>query len=186
MEKVDFKIRYFWVYFGAIWGINFNVLSLRLVSVRLKLGGSQCPPNSQLYLVNPWKLNLYDKRLVIMLRIPPESFHNRKQDPLKRKTLFKTFGFILTHQRNAISPIKDYFDPNHIHNRIIEHTSWNILSVWLKDDKKDTIDTKSQRRNFSIFENINQENTSEHAIHVFNKEKMFEVKCHNDFIKIYS
>ena len=58
-----------------------------------------------------------------MLRIPPESFHNRKQDPLKRKTLFKTFGFILTHQRNAISPIKDYFDPNHIHNRITEHTS---------------------------------------------------------------
>ena len=186
MEKVDFKIRYFWVYFGAIWGINFNVLSLRLVSVRLTLGGSQCPPKSQLYLVNPWKLNLYDKRLVIMLRIPPESFHNRKQDHLKRKTLFKTFGFILTHQRNAISPIKDYFDPNHIHNRIIEHTSWNILSVWLKDDKKDTIDTNSQRRNFSIFENINQENTSEHAIHVFNKEKMFEVKCHNNFINIYS
>ena len=27
---------------------------------------------------------------------------------------------------------------------------------------------------------------SEHAINVFNKEKMFEVKCHNDFIKIYS
>ena len=51
---------------------------------------------------------------------------------------------------------------------------------------QDTIDTKSQRKIFSIFENINQENTSEHAIHVFNKEKMFEVKCHNDFINIYS
>ena len=151
--------------------------------MRLTLGGSQDPQNPQLYLVNPWKLNIFDKRMVIMLRIPPELSHNRKQDHLKRKTLFKTFGFILTH---VIFPIKDYFDLNHTHNRIIEHTSWNILSVWLKDDKKDTIDTKSQRRNFSIFENINQENTSEHAIHVFNKEKMFEVKCHNNFVTIYS
>ena len=49
-----------------------------------------------------------------------------------------------------------------------------------------TIDTNSERINFSIFENINQENTSEHAIHVFNKEKKFEVKCHNNFINIYS
>ena len=128
--------------------------------MRHTLGGSQCPQNPQLYLVNPWKLNLYDKRMVIMLRIPPELFHNRKQDHLKRKTLF-------THQRNVIFPIKDYFDLNHTHNRIIEHTSWNILSVWLKDDKKHTIDTNSERINFSIFENINQENTSEHAIHVF-------------------
>ena len=45
------------------------------------------------------------------------------------------------------------------------------------------IDTNSQRKNFSIFENINQENTSEHAIYVFYKETMFEVKCHNDFCK---
>ena len=60
------------------------------------------------------------------------------------------------------------------------------MSVWLKDDKKDTIDTNSQRRNFSIFENINQENTSEHAINVSNKEKMFELKSHNNFINIYS
>ena len=154
--------------------------------MRLTLGGSQGPQNPQLYLVNPWKLNIFDKRMVIMLRILPELSHNRKQDHLQRKTLFKTFGFILTHRRIAIFPIKDYFDLNHTHNRIIEHTSWNILSVWLKDDKKDTIDTKSQRRNFSIFENINQENTSEHAIHVFNKEKMFEVKCHNNLINIYS
>ena len=43
--------------------------------MRFTLGGSQCPPNPQLYLVNPRKLNLYDKRMVIMLRISPESFH---------------------------------------------------------------------------------------------------------------
>ena len=55
-----------------------------------------------------------------------------------------------------------------------------------KDDKKGTIDTSSQRRNFSICENNNQENTLQHAINVFNKDKMFEVKCHNNFTKIYS
>ena len=52
------------------------------------------------------------------------------------------------------------------------------------DDKKHTIDTNSHTRN--IYENINQEKTLEHAIHVFNKEKMLEVTCHKNFINIYS
>ena len=79
------------------------------------------PQHLQLYLVHPRKLNLYDKRMVIVLRILPGSFYNRTQNHLKTKMLFKTFDFILTHPRpeKCYLPIKDYFDRNQVHKRFI-------------------------------------------------------------------